>query len=200
MNSIRKLIAVFSLCALTGCGAEPSDCFVPTGGDAAAGLVMLAFSLTCAAVVAASNAGGDDEPAAADAPTQTEAAVSLPVAPADEGPADPVDQYVLALRAEEPDLSRYWLCRSASQRHKLQGGALYQLGDLSLRRYADSVESYKWFALAAQHGNEIAPRRLEALREAMTPEEVQAGEAMAASWQSGNCGDPKHLFPVASTT
>jgi hypothetical protein len=152
-------------------------------------VVILVAGLTCAAVVAASNASEEDESAAAAAPPQPAAAVSAPAEPADEGPADPAAQYVLALQSEEADASRYWLCRSASQEHKLQAGALYQLGDLSLRRYAAPVESYKWFTLAQQHGNSVAPRRLEELRAALTAEQVQTAEALAAAWQPGDCGE-----------
>lgn len=196
MALIRKIAMVSCLCTLTACADNPGDCFANGSSGTMFDVVILVAGLTCAAVVAASDAADDEQTAAAAAPPQPAAAVSAPAAPADDGPADPADQYVLALQSEEPDTSRYWLCRSASQEHKLQAGALYQLGDLSLRRYAAPVESYKWFTLAQQHGNSIAPRRLGELRGTLTAEQVATAEALAGAWTPGDCGELAAAHPA----
>jgi hypothetical protein len=188
MSFIRKIVALLSLCALAGCADSIDDCR-PGSSGTMLDVLLLAASLTCAAVVAASDDSEEDTANTVQTPAKPTTAANAVVAPSEKEPADPAAQYVLALQSPDPDVSRYWLCRSASQEHKLQAAAFYQLGDLTERRYADPVESYKWFLLAQRHGNAIAVRRMEGLRGSMPAEQVQAADKRAADWQPGDCGE-----------
>jgi hypothetical protein len=190
MGFTRKIAMMLSFCALAACAESPDDCMPHSSSGSVLDVLLVAAALTCLAVVAASSDSEEHTSKTADTTAEPAATQSLAVAPTEEGPTDPGAQYALALQSSEPAVSSYWLCRSASQEHKLQSGALYQLGDLYQRRYADPVESYKWFLLAQQHGNAIAVRRMEALRGSMAAEQVQAADKRAADWQPGDCREP----------
>ena len=123
-------------------------------------------------------------------------AVKLYRASADDN--DPAAQYELAMQATSRDDQRYWFCRSASQPHALQGGALYQLGRLYQSKYGDPVEAHRWYSAAAAHDNAFAIRQLEEMEKTMTIEQIEEADRRAAAWKPGDCGSapPRAATPV----
>ena len=111
---------------------------------------------------------------------------------------DPAAQYELAMQVSSRDDQRYWLCRSASQPHALQGGAFYQLGRLYQNKYGDPVEAHRWYSAAAAHDNVVAIRQLEEMGKTMTIEQIEEADRRAAAWKPGDCGSapPRAATPV----
>ena len=75
MTFIRKTVALLSLCALAGCADGRDNC-KPGSSGTMLDLLLLAASLTCAAVVAASHDLEEDTANTAQAPAKPAAAAN----------------------------------------------------------------------------------------------------------------------------
>ena len=93
-----------------------------------------------------------------------------------------------AWEAGRPDeaLAQWRAAADAGDRRAMRAlGRLYARG---LGAPQDYVEAHKWFNLAASRGEAAALEERDALAAKMTPQQVQAAQALARSWRPGGGG------------
>jgi hypothetical protein len=101
---------------------------------------------------------------------------------------DPEASYQLYWNKAGP-APHIWLCRAAElgqreARHRIAD--LYWYGGEGLRQ--DYLQSYKWYALAAESGDYNAWKRLRQIRsEVLTADDVARADALVRTWQPGGC-------------
>ena len=110
---------------------------------------------------------------------------------------NPEASYQLYWNKAEPD-PHFWLCHSADLG---QSQALYRIGMLywngaeSVRQ--DYIESYKWYALAAQVGNYEAWKEIRRINiEVFDGDDTARADALIRSWNKGQC--EQALMPLNS--
>jgi outer membrane protein assembly factor BamE (lipoprotein component of BamABCDE complex) len=101
---------------------------------------------------------------------------------------NPEASYQLYWNKASPD-PYFWLCHSADlgqsqARHRI--GMLYWNGAEGIRQ--DYIESYKWYALAAQVGNYEAWKEIRRINnEVFSSDDADRAEASIRSWNKGQC-------------
>jgi outer membrane protein assembly factor BamE (lipoprotein component of BamABCDE complex) len=110
---------------------------------------------------------------------------------------NPEASYQLYWNKAEPD-PHFWLCHSADlgqpqARHRI--GMLYWNGAEGIRQ--DYIESYKWYALAAQVGNYEAWKEIRRISdEVFAGDDSERAEVSIKSWNKGQC--QRELMPLST--
>jgi TPR repeat protein len=100
---------------------------------------------------------------------------------------DPKAQYEMGRqleRAKSPAAEIVdWYTKSAEQGHMPAQEVLGMMYSKGMYVSRDFVTAYKWSYLAAGQNGPLGPALLEALKEVMTSEQIEAGKKMAQDWQ-----------------
>lgn len=110
---------------------------------------------------------------------------------------NPEASYQLYWNQAEPD-PHFWLCHSADlgqSQARYRIGMLYWNGAEGITQ--DYIESYKWYALAAQVGNYNAWKEIRRIKdEAFDGDDASRTADLIRSWNKGQC--EQELMPVMS--